>query len=57
MPIGPSANPEFNKFELWATKKIKIIFFGLAACEELQNKIKNLNFHIKIAHRANNSRG
>ncbi len=30
-PVGPSADPEHNYVGLWVTKKIKIIFFGLAA--------------------------
>ncbi len=30
-PVGPSDSPEHNKVVLWATKKINIIFFGLAA--------------------------
>ena len=30
-PVGPSASPVLNNVECWATKKIIIIFFGLAA--------------------------
>ena len=30
-PVGPSADPERNYVGLRVTKKIKIIFFGLAA--------------------------
>ena len=32
-PMGLLAIPEPNVVELWVTKKIKIIFFGLAAAE------------------------
>ena len=37
-PAGPSASPEFNKVELWATTKINIIFVGLAAPQQLSKK-------------------
>ena len=45
-PEGPSgllAIPEPNVVELWVTKKIKIIFFGLAAAEAAMLKKSSQN--------------
>ena len=53
-PEGPTdllANPEPKVVELWVTKKIKIIFFGLAAaavstaghCDKSQSSETSLN--------------
>ncbi len=42
-PTGLLAIPELNVVELWDTKKIKIIFFGLAAAEAATPKKSSQN--------------
>ena len=41
MPRGHSASLALNNVECWDTKKINIIFFGLAAGTQLPHKSKN----------------
>ena len=41
--MGPSATPERNFVGLWGTKKIRIIFFGLAAANAAAAKRKTID--------------